>query len=71
MTRHELKDGKWYLVKVKDRYLTLLFEQGDFINTNKSLFGKSTVEHLIEDEAEWARINPEEIFDDTLRIKYE
>lgn len=69
MRRDELVDGEWYLVKVKDRYLTLRMVDGDLQGSNKSQYGKTIIEHLIEDEGEWTKIKPECFFYDNLETK--
>lgn len=69
MRRDELKNGEWYLIKVKDRYLSLRMVDGDFQGGNKDPSGKKTIEHLIEDNGEWVRINPEDIFNGKIEFK--
>lgn len=64
MRRDELKDGEWYLIKVKDRYLSLRMVNGDLQGANEIQYGKTTIEHLIECEGEWTKIKPECFFYD-------
>lgn len=71
MKRDELIDGEWYLVKVKNTYLTLRMVNGDLQGGNKSQYGKTTIEHLIEDEGEWTKIKPECFFYTQTKTKFQ